>query len=444
VLARLAVGLFALAIIACGRQEMTTEDSGSKPAWQLEWEAEQRDVLAGADFPVYAPEGLRVELSGSGGGDGEPVDDVRLSHYVDEQRQIDVSSEIDADEVVFEDEVTWMLRDHARGEVVPATRRFPVDGAERPFTFASAGDRWAAVAKVGDVTITVTARGIDPGEVRLRALADPTSVIDGNPSYRPHRPDFDVLDRRRVAELAESTPLADLGPKLAEVARPAIALLPAKGAQPSWLGGEPHLPAGTRWPRGTHGAMTFLAQLSLADLDRSVWTGPASGHLHVFCDLDEDHNMVEAAGACRVLHSPAGAELSAPGFPSDLGRYNRLSPQMVQPSVGLTVPDPWTPVMRKLGLELEDPAAADALWALNDRLAAEQGWQFPAGRLLGWGRWQNDDNMAYLAELGGGKADDWTLLLQTDALNGELYVALPTADLAAGRFDRAQAILEYD
>lgn len=84
------------------------------------------------------------------------------------------------------------------------------------------------------------------------------------------------------------------------------------------------------------------------------------------------------------------------------------------------------------------------LWALKERLAIEQGWNHPAGQLLGWGAWQNEDDLAYLASLGGGKAEDWSLLLQTDALDAELYVALPTADLAKGRFDRAQATIEHD
>jgi hypothetical protein len=36
------------------------------------------------------------------------------------------------------------------------------------------------------------------------------------------------------------------------------------------------------------------------------------------------------------------------------------------------------------------------------------------------------------------------LLLQTAALDAELYVMLPTADLVAGRFDRAEATIEHD
>ena len=52
--------------------------------------------------------------------------------------------------------------------------------------------------------------------------------------------------------------------------------------------------------------------------------------------------------------------------------------------------------------------------------------------------------MDHLASLRGGQALEWTLLLQTDAVDAELYVALPTADLAAGRYDRAEAIIEHD
>ncbi len=64
--------------------------------------------------------------------------------------------------------------------------------------------------------------------------------------------------------------------------------------------------------------------------------------------------------------------------------------------------------------------------------------------MLGWPRWQNSDDMDYLADLSGGQADDWCLLLQTDALDAELYIALATEDLHAGRFDRAQATIEFD
>jgi hypothetical protein len=183
-----------------------------------------------------------------------------------------------------------------------------------------------------------------------------------------------------------------------------------------------------------------------ADLDPSVWTGPTSGHLHVFCDIDPESNSIDGAGACAILHTPAGAELNVRRFPSDLHQDNRIPQRMVKPREGLTLPDEDAPLMRPLGLGFSGERRSDfeELWKLKKRLHAEQGWHHAAGQLLGWPTWQNDDNMGYLASLRDGHALEWTLLLQTDALDAELYVVLPTADQAAARFDRAEAIIEHD
>jgi hypothetical protein len=192
--------------------------------------------------------------------------------------------------------------------------------------------------------------------------------------------------------------------------------------------------------------MTFVAQLSLADLDGSVWTGPTSGHLHVFCDIDPESHSIDGAGACAILHTPAGAELSLRRFPSDLHENNRIPQRMVKPRPGLTLPDEDAPLMHSLGLGFGGERRSDfeELWKLKQRLHVEQGWHRAAGQLLGWPTWQNDDNMDHLASLRDGQALEWTLLLQTDALDAELYVVLPTADLAAARFDRAEATIEHD
>jgi hypothetical protein len=290
----------------------------------------------------------------------------------------EVDSEFEADEVDYEEVVARAHRGRHRCEVKGvATKPIRVDGVERPFAFASGEGRWVAVGRVGDVTVTVDAFGFDPNEVHLRALADPTQVIGGKPEYRPQRGAFDVLDSRRIAALAESTPVSAVGQQLAAAAKPAIALV-----------------------------------------------------------------ATESPGACAVLYSPGGGELRSHRFPPSLHGDSRLPEQPVRPSVGLTVPDPST-VMDKLGIDLA-PGFAEELFALRDRLDAEQGWHQIAGQLLGWPHWQNDDGMDYLAELGGGQARDWSLLLQTDRLDAELYVALATEDLTAGRFDRAQATIEFD
>jgi Domain of unknown function (DUF1963) len=432
--------------------DAVVDAGGRKPDWQLEWEAEHREILAGVTFSVFAPEGLRLELTGWGGGEGKPVDSVALRHELDETRWIVVDSELAEDDFHLPDakrDAPYHLGGlgGAPAGVATGSRRLSVDGVDVVFAYATAGDRWAAIGAVGDVTITIQACGMSADDIRLRALADPARLVDSAlPQYRPRRRQLGVLDSRRVAELADATPIADLGATLAGFARGGFGLLASEGLESSWIGGEPRLPADVGWPGGVHGAMAFVAQLSLADLDPSVWTGPASGHLHVFCDIEPESTSIEGAGACAILHTPAGAALSVLPFPSDLHEYKRIPQQMVTPRVGLTLPDEDAPLMRPLGLGLdgERESEMDELWLLGRRVHAEQGWHDAAGQLLGWPTWQHDDSMEYLASLRDGQALEWTLLLQTDALGPELYVVLPTADLAAARFDRAEATIEHD
>ena len=131
--------------------------------------------------------------------------------------------------------------------------------------------------------------------------------------------------------------------------------------------------------------MTFAAHLSLADLDPSVWTGPTSGHLHVFCDIDPGSNSIEGAGACAVLHTPAGTESGVGHFPSELRESNRIPQRMVKPRVGLTLPDEDAAPIRPLGLGFSGERRSDVedLWRLKQRLHMEQGWHDRAGQLLG-------------------------------------------------------------
>jgi hypothetical protein len=251
-----------------------------------------------------------------------------------------------------------------------------------------------------------------------------------------------VLDARRVTELIGRTPLRDSGTRLAAAARPAIALLASKRRQSSWIGGQPRMSAQLRWPGGTHGPMTFVAQLALADLDPAVWTGPPTGTLHIFCDADpESLSIGEEPGACVVLRSPGEAELRVHQFPEDSHEATQLYQQMVEPSVGLTLPDGWKSTMDELGVPIDGNPDFEALASVKERLETEQGWLEPAGQIMGWGTWPDDDYMSYFASLGGTENEEWTLLLQTDALDTNLYIALPTNDLAAGRFGRVQAMV---
>jgi hypothetical protein len=419
--------------------------SGSQPP--SDWDSEARQVLADVDFPVYAPEGLAVELGGWGGGDGEPVSSVSLVHESDtgEGPTLSMHSEFDGDtpEDDYAARAAEELED-AHSKIAAGTRWLLVDGVKRRFAFASADEEWVAMARVGDVTVQVQALGLSPEKVHLRALAKPGRGLRGVPAYRPLRPDLDVLDRRRVEELAEGTSLARVGAPLAEAARPALALLDSDEEEPIWFGGTPQIPADVSWPEGEHGAMLFVAQLSLADLDRQVWTGPASGHLHVFCDSDPESGAIEGPDACATLYSEPGAELRKRAFPSDLDEDKRLPRFAVKPQPGLSLPVAAVPLMRRLGIEFRADTEYDELWTLQRRLESEQGWHNAHGQVLGWDRVPGEDLMAIFASEADGRPEDWTLLLHTDVIDAYLYVAIPTADLAAGRFDRTQAGIFFD
>lgn len=421
-------------LAGCGNQDASPRAAPTAVA--DEWDAEQRKVLGAITFPVYTIEGMPMELGGYGhapDGGELPPSDVRLTS-VEEDTELYVDSEpVDEHEHDLRAEAAEQAEDYddPGAKVVSSTRSLLVDGVKRPFAFAVAGESWAAMAQVGTVLVAVSGRGVDPDRLHLRRLADPTEALADTPRYAPERPERDVLDRRRVVDLTAGTALEADGAELAKVARPTLALVATDARSASWIGGRPALPAGTRWPTGDHGPMTFIAQLALTDLDPAAWPGPRDGHLHIFCDVDPENGGFDDAGACRVLHTVGAVAVRE--SPPDLNEYGELHQQHVVPTVGLTTPD-------RLGTDYD----WEALWALREQLAAEQGWLNPEAQLLGWPTWQNDDNLGYLAELGGGTAADWTVLLQTGALDGDLYIGLPTADLAAGRFDRAQGIIEFD
>lgn len=55
-----------------------------------------------------------------------------------------------------------------------------VDGTPQPFlTLTTTSGRWAGVRRHGDITITVTARDVDPATVQLQAILDPVAALLG-------------------------------------------------------------------------------------------------------------------------------------------------------------------------------------------------------------------------------------------------------------------------
>jgi hypothetical protein len=84
------------------------------------------------------------------------------------------------------------------------------------------------------------------------------------------------------------------------------------------LGGHPDLPAATKWPRVKREPLTFLAQISLAEVNKQLPKGrlPASGLLSFFIGNDAEG----AAGYCenmRVILTPARSKLVRHEVPED-------------------------------------------------------------------------------------------------------------------------------
>jgi len=47
-------------------------------------------------------------------------------------------------------------------------RNIEIDGREMPFTCLQAGERWVAVRRQADLTVTISAANIDPASLQLK------------------------------------------------------------------------------------------------------------------------------------------------------------------------------------------------------------------------------------------------------------------------------------
>ena len=119
------------------------------------------------------------------------MDSITLRHELGEEQWIEIDSAIAEDEFHLPDarhEAAELLEGSTDAEVA-----LRVDGVDLVFAFASVADRWVAIGSVGDVKITVEARGMNAADCRLRALADPARLVGAEtPEYRPGKPDRDV------------------------------------------------------------------------------------------------------------------------------------------------------------------------------------------------------------------------------------------------------------
>jgi hypothetical protein len=70
-------------------------------------------------------------------------------------------------------------REHARTALTASREvlEFEIDDTPRRFACLSTGERWVAVGRAGDLRLTITARGVDPSQLRLERVSDPLSLL---------------------------------------------------------------------------------------------------------------------------------------------------------------------------------------------------------------------------------------------------------------------------
>ena len=275
-----------------------------------------------------------------------------------------------------------------------------------------------------------------------------------------------------VHALATAAGFGEIAGELVRLARPALILdEAAAGSVAGSLGGAPRLPPGEPWPQTRWEGMepeplAFFAELDLGALDGAVWPGPASGTLSVFCHVVADAMYVDSGGAVRVLHHPAGTPLERREPPEDLDEDLLFDELSVAATAVTTLP--WIGVgpARELipfGLDaLDDLDRAQAYVDLAREVRGPTKRGTPH-QLLGWPQFTQDDVTYTWATLHDEAVDHgtvaervamddvWRLLLQIGADGrlgtsfgdgGDLFFGIPESDVAAGRFDRVEAITD--
>ncbi len=283
----------------------------------------------------------------------------------------------------------------------------------------------------------------DTGDDQLDTLfeADPPetqTVVPASGTSRTATPD-DV--RRLCAELG----LDAWADAAVAAAVPSIRLTAGATAQESKLGGTASLPLGVEWPEWSGRALDLVLQVSLADMPPSAL--PGAGALLVFFATESrpDGSEPRHREACRVLFVPDGTDVAPHPRPDVLPVVD------LSASVELTLPlDPPG--------DDDDSCDYERWMELRSRLAAFQGVVLEdespdyhaVHRLLG-----HPDTLAFpmdveAAELEGGDADAWRLLVQlsgddrlgvTFGHDERLFVWIRADDLRAHRFDRVRAFV---
>ena len=258
--------------------------------------------------------------------------------------------------------------------------------------------------------------------------------------------------------------------RLAELTRPSIRLLPQGIADAALetgqtrLGGNPDLPASTRWPEYRGVPQSFIAQINLADVQQYDLQHqlPDAGLLSFFYDAEQSVWGFDPAqnDGWKVLYTEASVDVGRREFPAALPVHSRFRPITLQPHREITYA-PLGTELEAVGLSPDDGAAYDELIEADGA---------PLHRLLGHpdpiqGDMQLECQLAshglYVGDPSGYRdsraadlragAVDWRLLLQIDSDEeadmmwgdaGRIYYWMHKDAMRERRWDEAWLILQ--
>jgi hypothetical protein len=104
------------------------------------------------------------------------LEELARSLWSHSHRPLGISSQEEFDVWARADQDAFEQRD----ATAPREVSISVDGVATPFQYLEHAPFWGAVAKLGDITITLDARNADIGEVDLVRITDPDPYIEGS------------------------------------------------------------------------------------------------------------------------------------------------------------------------------------------------------------------------------------------------------------------------
>lgn len=242
-------------------------------------------------------------------------------------------------------------------------------------------------------------------------------------------------ERDRARELAVAGLGAEIGDRIADLARPGFRLDPVGegelGASRSWLGGEALLEPGTEWPESCGKPLEFFATLHMGDFAAIMGDvlplGADQKVLNFFWGAWGPQNSDDG---CRVVAAAADRAISVP--PPEAANSDARR-EMLRVTPGVTLPD-------ESAYECIEGLDYDAM-----RKLPHQYWD-PAKYTNGVGGREGHQAFGWCSGLQispvGREADHVLLALRLDL--GDLFFVITEENLRAGAFHRAECDVQTD